>query len=464
MTSECAEASGGGARAASSAPEVTIRPEPQAWRGLVAKSVSEEPARQFRRELGLPDDRPVIMSGHQAQVWHPGILAKLMAIRAAADVLGAAAAWVVVDHDENDPLQVRAPYIGGDGRLGVATFEPPEGEEGVPACRRPAWGAAEAWGFPSSSKEAAPGVVAGMGRIRAAFIRHMGAGDAASQATAAAFELAREDGETGMPVAVRATELARTSLFGELVRKMRENPRACVEAHNAAVSAFPRDRIAPLAIDGESCELPLWTIGGAMGSVRRKVFSTELSTLPVESLAPKALLLTGLMRLAGCELFIHGLGGERYDRITELWLDRWLGRALAPTAMVTATMWVRAPGCWPSTEQIARAAWVAHRAQHDPSMVNDAARGKEKTELVERIRMSPRKSAERSELYRALHTILREARAEHEGALLKLEQQAGAMQARAGESAIASDRTWPFPLYEADQLAALGAAVRGRFA
>ena len=36
-------------------------------------------ARAFREQLGLPTDRPIVMSGHQAQIWHPGILSKYLA-------------------------------------------------------------------------------------------------------------------------------------------------------------------------------------------------------------------------------------------------------------------------------------------------------------------------------------------------------------------------------------------------
>ena len=39
--------------------------------------------------------------------------------------------------------------------------------------------------------------------------------------------------------------------------------------------------------------------------------------------------MTGLMRLAGCDLFIHGTGGGAYDLVTEEWLGSWMGWTLA---------------------------------------------------------------------------------------------------------------------------------------
>jgi hypothetical protein len=244
---------------------------------------------------------------------------------------------------------------------------------------------------------------------------------------------------------------------------MRSDPRACVEAHNRAVSAFPHERIAPLAVENGNFELPLWTIGAAMGSERRKVHSNELASLPIETLAPRALLLTGIMRMGGCDLFIHGLGGERSDHITDLWLEEWLGRLLAPTTMVTATMRLRVPGCWPSDTTIARAAWTSHRARHDPELVQDKARATAKHDLVERIRAAQYASRERAELFRRLHALLDEHAMAHAAALERLGREADATRGRAKEAAIALDRTWAFPLFEPAQLAALRDAINAQF-
>lgn len=459
-TEEGTDCAGGDAGAA----EVLLRPEGAAWSPAWRAGALDVHAARFRRELGLPTDRPVVMSGHQAQVWHPGILAKLMALRACARRAGAAAAWVVVDQDDHDPFAVRAPVVGGDGRLAVATFGPPTGAEGVPVCRREAWDPGEAWRLPAGARAAAAGVAPGLERIRTAMARHAAAENAGEQVARAAWDLLPDGAGEGV-VVVHATALARTTLFAELVERMERAPGACIEAHNAAVREFPRERIAPLG-DGE---LPLWSIGAAMGAVRKRVFAGERASRPGASadgevLAPRALLLTGLMRLAGCDLFVHGLGGERYDRITERWLGAWLSRTLAPTTMATATMRLRVPGCWPSPEEIARAAWAAHRARHDPGMLGDGARAARKRELMASIDAAPARSAPRAEVFNRLHELLQESERANAAALAELDARAAAMRARAGEAVIAADRTWAFPLYEPEQLAALQREIEERFA
>ena len=61
--------------------------------------------REFRRQLGLTTDRPVIMSGHQAELWHAGIAAKALAAPTPPRHDSAAAAWVIVDQDPGAPAR-----------------------------------------------------------------------------------------------------------------------------------------------------------------------------------------------------------------------------------------------------------------------------------------------------------------------------------------------------------------------
>lgn len=461
MTPARAAAATARASATERGPEFVIRPAVADWRLATRHRHVDAAARQFRRELGLPDDRPIIMSGHQAQIWHPGILAKLLALSAAAEFADAAAAWIVVDHDDNDPFSIRAPIFGAADRLAVTTFSPERPAPAAPACRQPTWMPPGVWSPPVGAQPAAPGVLSGLESIRSALASHARSTDAAAQVTEAAFQLARPYG--AKPIVIMATSLSRTAYFSDLVSQMRRDPARCAEAHNRAVRQFPKDRIAPLTADGASIELPLWSIGPEPGSPRRKVFAADLDSIPVERLAPRALLLTGLLRMAGCELFIHGLGGERYDRITERWLADWLGRALAPTSMVTATLRLRVPGDWPPDASIARASWTAHRARHDPAMLDDADRAQAKQSFLEQIRSAPRRSRERAALFARLHDLLHESEHAHAESLSGLDRAAAAMRARATEAAIAGDRTWPFPLYEPEQLAELGETIAAQF-
>ncbi len=440
-------------------PEVTIRPAAGDWPAHPRADLDDDAAR-FRHELGLPTDRPVIMSGHQAAIWHPGILAKLIALQAYVAKTNAAAAWVVVDHDENEPLTIHAPSMDERGRLARSTFAPPKSNGHVPACRQAAWDVREAFELPVGVRPPAAGIEPGLRAINAALASHRAAANAADQAMSAAIELARPVLSPARVQTFNAALLAETTLFRSLVVRMQSDPVACISARNAAVAQFPDAGIAPLADN----ELPLWSIAAAPGSPRVRVFAEDLASLPGESLAPRALLLTGLLRMAGCELFIHGIGGEKYDRITERWLHAWLGRSLAQTTMVTATLRLRIPGQWPTEDEIAHAAWEAHHARHDPAVLGDAARAQQKQEFLGQIQAAPPRSTERAALFAQMHNVLHESERLHADRLKRLDDAAAAMRARADEAAIATDRTWPFPLYEPDQLASLRDAIAAQFA
>ena len=104
---------------------IRIEPDPATWGGLMERRGATKHPKQdeFRRELGLPVDRPVVMSGHQAGFWHSGIAAKYFALDAARRAFGAAGAWIVVDQDTNSADEVRYPsnavaVVGEKGETG----------------------------------------------------------------------------------------------------------------------------------------------------------------------------------------------------------------------------------------------------------------------------------------------------------------------------------------------------------
>lgn len=481
----------------SEAAEVIIRPETGSWAAMVrSRGTLSAAARRFREEMGLPVDRAVVMAGHQAQVWHPGILAKLLAARAAAragSVLdrAAATAWLVVDQDDHDPWAVRYPVRRTDGGMEVRTWRMggngagANGQEHVPTANRaavrvdvPRLAAGEAF--------AARGVGEGLARIAGAMNGRAGEGSAARQVGMGTMDLL---GDGAAEYVVFATTMARTELFGAVVERMRREPRAMVEAYNAAVRAHRGVGIAELRCPGDSgigcaqsgtsggtCELPLWHVPGGAGALRRRVTAGMLGKLPMEELSPRALLMTGILRWAGCDLFIHGTGGaggdgaSGYDTITEEWMRTWLGVSIAPMAMVTATVRLRieSAGERITPEEIARAQWLAHAARHRPGLLGDregeAARERAVATLKQmRWKRDAASKRVKLEVYRALQGTLERARTQHGAEIARLEAAASAAAARREEAEIVADRTWAFPLYERGQLEELAGEIGGRF-
>ncbi len=466
--------------------DLTLRPSATTWQALVHGRHAELDgrARVFRRQLGLDPDRPVVMSGHQPQFWHPGILAKLMALGEAARRTGAQAVWLVVDHDEA-VTRVRYPVIEATGRL-VDRFLELRGEgggaaieRGVPLCRLrtrqglavPTLGRGERFG--------ARHVAAGLKDIVGAMGRHAGEADLARQIARASLELACAGGE--QPVIVLASGLAQTDLMRELVEQMADDPARCVSTYNAAAAGSAGAGVGPLQV-GEDVELPLWRLGRAMGSPRRHARAGMVSgargreLIGAGEFLPRALLLTGIMRLAGCDLFIHGLGGGGsegeggYDAITADWLGAWLGARLAPMAVVSATVRLRMAidGDVMTPEGVARARWLAHAAAHRPLLLNDAEGERVRETLVTTLTKlrNKRDKASRAlkrDAYRMLHQTLLDARVRGRSALDALTKSASDAAARRIEAELAADRTWPSSLYEPDQVRGLARRIAVAF-
>lgn len=409
---------------------------------------------------------PVIMTGHQAEFWHPGILAKY---QAAAEVASQVAArgrqarvvWLVVDQDSNEPWKIPYPAFA-DGKLTRAVWtlpfrgglhaatafapdaptcalppiEPPVGHDAIHAAVQ-------------ALRPALPHVAQGLESIAEALHAHQDAPNAARQVTAALCDLL----SPGMrPDSIRfATDLATTPEFAEIVEKIRADPVGCTSSYNAAAMAVPHAHVRPLILAPGRTELPLWRMPSAMGQPRRPVFAEDMASIPIAQLAPRALLMTALVRRSFCNLFIHGTGGGVYDQVTQRWLAAWMpesSQSLAPTAVVTATRYLDFPGPAPASPgEIERARWTAHHARHNPSVVGDDAAQQRKEELLTRLRTARARGESPADAFRALHHFLEKERAAHGPALATLDAAAASAQNDAARAAVVYDRTWSFPLY-----------------
>lgn len=416
----------------------------------------------MRRELGLPSNGPILMSGHHCEFWHPGILAKWFALQScAARLPGATTAWVEVDQDSNAAWQIAYPGPGparAAWRLPLASRDAPAPDTPTGALPpvQPSNTNVEALEPPPGYEFATHGLRA----MAQALTAHQDSRTLAEQVTLARNDLLAWTGPR--PAGVFATALARTTRFGEALERMRRDPRTCVELLNRASAAFPEARVRALEISSGRIELPLWRV--ERDEPRRRVFTDDLADIPIQSLAPRALLMTALLRAGACDLFVHGLGGERYDRATDQWIAQWLGWDLAPTVMVTATRYLPfdAPDV-PTPEAIARARWAAWHALTEPAMLGDREGAERKRELVAAIRAAGERPR-RTSLFRQLRSVVETSRARHAARVQALAAEAETLRGRRGTAQIVFDRTWPFPLYPREVLEDLAREVARPFA
>lgn len=463
------------AESAASSADLVLRPDPKSWLAALSRPRADTTLRQ---ELGLPVDRPIFMSGHQPTVWHPGILAKWIAMVRFAQAHGAHAAWVVVDHDAVAPTALRLPVVRADGSLGVhaADLSASEYLPGAPACSHLAT-PTRVPVLPQGDRLALTSVSEGLIRINAACVRFVSTSSAAEQATRAVSKLIHEGVliDAPEPTLIFASHLARTSAFRAIVALMLKDPARCVRDYNSAVEAHPSVRLRPLSISKDDAELPLWQI---KGSQRFDVRASSLQQLLASgdaawnSLAPKALFMTLLLRLHACDLFMHGLGGggldddHGYDEVMQDWARRWLGidaastQSLALMATVSATLRLPFEGDPPITPSAAaRSRWTAWHARNEPALVGDQQRSREKRALADTIMALPKHDPRRRAAFVQLRSLVSTFQKDRSADLAQLAADAHALQEQAARDSIRLDRTWAFPFYTPQSLAALRRSI-----
>ena len=430
---------------------ITMEPSGERWEGLIRAwwDVGDEARIAARRAAGLAPDRPIVMTGHQAEMWHPGILAKFLAADGLACCLGGATAWLIADQDDNEGAVLSVPVRDERGVLGVErVWIGTEGAKGVPTGARSAASTERA---ELKGRAALESVERGLGEIGAAVDGARGEPTLAKQIAAALQRLGsrwlRE-----VPL-VLATGLSESDTFRELVERMRADPEGAVRAYNAAASESLEAGVGGLEVSGGRVELPLWRVRA--GVARERVHADQLDTIPAPELAPRALLMTAIVRMALCDLFIHGTGGAAYDRVTERWIGAWLGRPLAPAVMATADVLLPLEEAEVEHADVARAVWRAHHARHDPGEVGLDALAREKKALVERIVAEKSAGRDPAPAFRALQEMLAKYRTDEGARLDAVEAEAGRLAQALASRHIAHDRAWAFPLHDPARIDAL---------
>ncbi len=447
--------------------ELSFEPEGSSWAGLLADdpagSLAGMPLDQWRRrtrdELGLAVDRPLVATGHQTLLWHPGILVKYLAVQAMTSGSAAiATANLIVDQHTSDFGSFAVPVRDAAGGLAIRTTTLAQVRAGVPMGWHPAFVPKR----PPDMGAALPAVATGIDRIVDAVRAHADKPNAALQMAAALGELM----SPWVPAwpAVCSSDLMRTSLGTAILEAMARDPAACAAAYNAAVSAVPDAGIGPLAVTADRVELPLWRRGD--GDRREHADDRDVARWLAgggnrPDLLPRALLLTGLVRLGMCDLFVHGTGGARYDRAMEHWLEHWLGLRPVPIAVATASLHLPLRSKEAEPPSVAAAQQASRRVWHDPETAGSMP-GPEKTELLAAVNAAPRRSRDRLDAFRRMHGRLDELRGEQAQRVAEAKAQVEVARRHAREAPIAARRDWAFPLYPTAMIDELARAVGDR--
>lgn len=447
---------------------------------------------------GASPDGLIAMTGHQPELYHPGVWVKDFLLQRFADETGAAAVDIVVDTDGFETVALSAPCMKpGVERchLYLAVGAQDSCFAGAPVPSR-----ADLDSFCSAADSMLSSLPAPA--IRRHFASFCGALGEASDVAENLGELItiarrRYEAPAGTDyLELPLTRLARTHAWLAFVVDMALSAERFSAAYNAELADYraaskTRSAAQPfpdLAREGDSIELPLWRIANGHRTGVRAVVRRDGSTalvdaagscvveLPADAeaaiavlrdsgelLAPKALALTLFSRMFVADLFIHGVGGGRYDRVTDGVCRRYYG--VEPPAFVVASMTMYLPiGVHVvSAEEVAAARERLNRIDHNPDALlgevefdsgEERARAlslaAEKTALVDAIAApgADKKALGMRirELNAALSAMLEPLRADLAGHLASLESQLAA-------SEILTDRTYPFCFWSPQEVA-----------
>ena len=399
-------------------------------------------------------DAPLILAGHQPELSHPGVWVKNFALYALARRVGGTPLNLVVDNDTLKSTTLRFPVLADDPagvRLQPIPFDRFDGEQPYedrrvhdPECFRtfadraePFW---KAWGFepllPVVWREivADPADTIGgkFASVRRAWERRWGCDN------------------LELPV----SQLARTKAFGRFVRHLVGDWPRFRDAYNRAVGGYRAahgiaNRSHPVPDLGPD-EVPFWGPPGPDGRRGR----AAVRDLPDPAcLRPRALTLTLFARVCVGDFFIHGIGGGKYDEVTDAIIRDYFGINPPAFQVLSATLRLPLPG-FPATPAAAAALgrlerdvfWNPHR--HLPH-------GEEQG-LVERHRelevTAPADRAGRRQRYRDFRAVGDRLRPRVEGQLAEVRDQLGRAKQEAAANVVLGRRDFAWVLYPEEVL------------
>ena len=372
----------------------------------LARREALEAAAVFSAGLGVEVDAPgdpdglIVATGHQPELYHPGIWVKDFLLQRLAGETGASAIDFVVDSDAFDTVSVSSPCLIPDVHrctqyLAVGSKE---------TCF-------ECSSVPSESEVAdwTAAVAKQLESLPAPAIRHHFA------AFATALRSARADATNLAELVVYArrrfeavadtrylelptTSMARDEAYAAFLVDIVGHVERFVEAYNGALADYRvinkmRSAAQPfpdlMHAEGRT-ELPFWLIQphgrqtvwleNGSGTTRLVDDSGDLiAELPADPegaiaalrtsravLAPKALTLTLFMRGLATDFFIHGVGGGRYDRVTDDVFRRYYGVEPPAFAVASLTMYLPLGMHVVTDDEVSAARERLNRLEHNP--------------------------------------------------------------------------------------------------
>ena len=422
-------------------------------------------AEMFERALGAAAGKgasgPVIATGHQPVLPHPGVWFKNHLVSYLAKRLDGAGINFIVDNDTVDLRTITAPTVV-DGALAA---------ESVPFIDCPSGTAAEEIKVPAGAVDAL---------AEAARRAETALGDTMAGEFAAAAEpmddlplfvtqpRRRIEESFGVcNVELLISTLAETDAFCTFCEHVIANAGrfACIynnalDEHRAARGITnPVEPSPNLTPKNGRIELPFWV--WRAGERRRPMFVEPAETADPAAvlralsdaglkLRPRALTMTMFFRLFCCDLFVHGIGGAHYEPVNDAVVREFFGVEPPGYAVASATLLLKPTLPAPAADEAAELRQSVRRMRTTPErfvgefLPGDSEAkdlGRRRLALLDADGLSKRERREAYAESKRLAARLQERLAPH---ILAVEKQAETLDAA---RLVAYDRTWPFFLH-----------------
>lgn len=465
----------------------------------LARREALEAGSAFSSRMGVPvravTDEPelIVVTGHQPELYHPGIWVKDFLLQRLSDETGAAAIDLVVDSDGFDTLEIHSPCLRPEVRV-CRAYLAVGVKDGCYACAAvPSKDDMERF-CEAGAQHLATLPAPSLGHHFARFCDGLreAAADADNLAELVTFARRRFEASAGSDyLELPVTAMARTRAFATFVAHLALDAGAFSSAYNGALADFrertgtrsPAQPFPDLALDGALVELPLWLLDGGRRTVWARVGEspalvvdgevvcelTDAASAPDQvlasglCLAPKALALTLFTRLLVADLFIHGVGGGRYDQVTDDVFRRYLGIEPIPVVVASMTVYLPLGARVVRDEEVEAAAMALNRFTHNPDQMLDEvefdtaaghARSVElaaqKSDLVGAIAVPGADKKALGARIRAVNAELATLLAPYEADLQAELEDLRRMQEASG---ILTDRTYPFCYWSPEEIA-----------
>lgn len=398
--------------------EAVVIPPPEKWPEVARTNRRLNQARSVHRQIvagaltytrdllgeeaKLPNegDPLVLVTGHQPGFCHPGVWFKNFLVAEAARQNGAVAVNLIVDTDEVGVLGALVPSWQ-DGwrqtRVALLTGRPQETFEHFPPPERSQ--------IERFAAELAPLVHTGYPpETRKNVQRFLTLLDQ-EEFLAAPRELGlagwltalrrRYEGDLPGYLEYPVSRLAELPAFKAFAAQIITDAAAFTNQYNQTLAAYRlahgyRYKVNPFPdlqreeTTGEY-ELPFWVKGTAgrfpvfvrLGAQRRSLCTEEQTLLSWEGaltpeqlvevpLRPRGMVLTLFMRLFGCDLFLHGIGGAKYDGATSQFIRDYYGQEPPEYAGATLTLQPALELVDLSVDEVRRLEELLRDVEHNP--------------------------------------------------------------------------------------------------